>query len=347
MKKLILIAVGMLTALLGAELLLRLLPVPGGIALASASDAWQTRRLVPGGHTTMSFGWDLSHVTHGTINESGFPASFPYHDGARVGAVIGDSYVEGLSTEEQGRLSSLLAKATQRPGNSVYNFGISGASLPHYLGMARIIGPRYQLDWAALIITAPDFEEGFLSQEGLYHWSETPDLISYKPLDAKDPLTQLVSSSALYRYARMNLKFSVQSLFASGFENEGGSHGCPKSALSAEDNRLLNDWAHALPTALNLAPSKIVLAFDTDRNRYHYFTSNSPACISRDELARNKLAETARALGYQVIDTAPIFAAAWKRDHRPFDHAPLDRHWTDYTNKLVAEAIGDALGLQQ
>lgn len=344
MKKLILLILGIVTAVVGAEIALRILPVPGGVGAAEPDERWPTRRLIPGARTTMSFGWDLRHVTHGAINESGFPAPFPYRDGAKVGAVIGDSYVEGLSTTENGRLAPAIAATMGGKRDSVYNFGVSGTSLPHYLGMARIIGPRYRLDWATFIITDRDFEEGFAPQPGFYSWDKAPALIRYTPSTKHGLIEDLGRNSALYRYLRMNLKFSPQSLLSSGFPDiEGHKSGCPAVALSADDKALIDGWVAAMPTTLHLAPGRIVLTFDVDRTRYNNAAAPVSPCRSRDQLARQRLAETARAAGFRVVDTGPVFAAAFARDHRPFDHAPLDRHWTDYSNKLVAKAVAHAL----
>lgn len=344
MKKLIFLAGGALAALVAAEALLQALPVPDGIALAPPSPQWQTRRLEPGARTTMSFGWDLRHATHGTINASGFTAPFPYRDGAQVGAVIGDSYVEGLSTTENERLAPSIARSLGQPATAIYNFGVSGASLPHYLGLARIVGQRYRLQWASLVIISHDFEEGFAPQAGMYHWSETPALIAYTPSKSYGLTEKIGRRSALYRYVRMNLKFSLQSLFSSGFADEGGASGCPRATLSAQDGRLIDDWLTALPGALRLSPDRIVLTFDSDRTAYQQVGRKPSPCKTRDGLALARLKDEAKARGFRVVDTAPVFAAAWARDHRPFDHAPLDRHWTGYGNKLVAQAISNALG---
>lgn len=345
MKRASLIAAGILAMLLLAEVVLQLLPVPSGIFLADPSDRWQTRRLVPGARTTMSFGWDLMHVTHGTVNSDGFTAPFDYRDGARVGAVIGDSYVEGLSTAPGERLAPGIARALGQPEASVYNFGISGASLPHYLGLARIIGARYRPEWAAVVVTEQDFEEGFTPAEGLNHWSGQPSLIAYSPLEPHGAVTRIVRNSAVYRYVRMNLKFSLQSLFSSGF---GKPHGagpttCPPTQLSGADKVLLERWLAALSAALHLPPSKIVLVFDSNRKSYDTFSHAAPPCPTRDNLALRYLLDQSRQNGFASLDTAPLFAAAWQRDHQPFDHYPLDRHWTAYSNRLVARAVAAKL----
>lgn len=344
MKKLIFLATGALGALAVGEALLQALPVPDGIALAPPSPQWQTRRLEPGAHTTMSFGWDLRHPTHGTVNPDGFTAPFPYRNGAQVGAVIGDSYVEGLSTAEGERIAPSLAARLHRPASDVYNFGVSGASLPHYLGVARILGQRYRLQWATIVVVSHDFEEGFAPQAGMYRWSDTPALIDYTPSKSYGLAEKIGRRSALYRYVRMNLKFSLSSLLSSGFADGESGRGCPRVALSARDDRRIDDWLAALPGALRLASDRIVLTFDSDRTAYQQVGHAPSPCTTRDGLALDRLKRQAIAHGFRVVDTAPVFAAAWARDHRPFDHAPLDRHWTGYANKLVAQAVGNALG---
>lgn len=94
--------------------------------------------------------------------------------------------------------------------------------------------------------------------------------------------------------------------------------------------------------ALHLPAPRVALVFDSNRDRFNR-PGTGAGCPTRDLLARQWLAQDAARKGYAVVDAAPVFEKAWSRDHIPFDHWPLDRHWTSYTNKLVAESIADAL----
>jgi hypothetical protein len=309
-----------------AELVLRLLPVPGGMFAADPDPAWPVRRLVPGSPLTASFGWDLANAHHSRVNNLGYAAPFDYRDGAQVGVLIGDSYAEGLSNEVDERLQSFVADDLGLPRDRIYSLGTSGGSLAHYLGVAQLAGRRFRPQWATFLITARDFVEGFDHEPGFYHWATPPETIQLVPEVQRGSLAKAVRGLALSRYLRMNLKYSLSTLFSSGLQDTPKPV-CRTATLSDEDRRLLDGWVVRAAPALRLPPDKVVLVFDTDRT------------VLYDTLGRAYLADAARAAGYRVIDTGPIFAKAWTRDHVPFDRSPLDAHWSPYANKLVAAAV--------
>ena len=217
MTRIIQLIGGILLALFAAEVVLRLLPLPAGVLAAEPSRDWPVRRLVPNTDTTMSFGWNLANVQHGHINNAGFSSPFDYKDGASVGVVIGDSYIEGMSNPADGRFQAFLARDLGLNETDVYNFGMSGTSLPHYLGMARLAGQRYRPRWAVFLIVGNDFVEGFTPDAGFYHWAPAPDVIRLTPARPHGRLTDNLRDLALFRYARLNLKFSPSIILDSGF----------------------------------------------------------------------------------------------------------------------------------
>ena len=342
MTRIIQLIGGILLALLAAEVVLRLLPLPAGVLAAEPSGDWPARHMVPNTDTTMSFAWNLANVQHGHVNNAGFSSPFDYRDGASVGVVIGDSYIEGLSNPADGRFQAFLASDLGLPQDQVYNFGISGTSLPHYLGVARLVGQRYRPRWAVVLIVAEDFVEGYTPDAGLYSWAPAPDTIRLTPPRVHGGLGEHVRGSALFRYIRVNLKFSPSMLLASGFAKPVKPE-CHPARLSAADERLLSAWLSELPRALRLPPDKIVLAFDGDHGRLEGERPTESACPTRDWLARRRLAEQARASEFSVVEAGPLFAAAYARDHAALDRLPIDPHWTPYANKLVAGAAARAL----
>ena len=334
---------GLIAAVLLAELVLRALPIPAGIAAADPVPGWPAHRLVPNSRFTSSSGWALENVQRGTINNAGYIAPFDYRDGAHVGVVIGDSFVEGYMNPYPTMLQARLAHDLGLPADQVYNFGSSGASLPHYLGVARLAGARYQPRWAVVLVTKGDVVEGFGSAPGFFRWDDGPDLIRIVPERRRGRMAKMARDLAVLRYARGNLKLSAATLFASGFASERATR-CVPARLEAADRRLLARWLAALPTALSLPPQRVVLVFDGEHPApVAAAAAPPPACPDRDDVARAWLRREADAAGIRTVATAPIFAAAVARDHRPIDRAPLDGHWNPHGHALVAHAVALAL----
>ena len=86
--------------------------------------------------TRNSTGWHLGNVHHGSTNDYGYVSPFDYEGVTNGIAVFGDSYVESLMNEYEHSISGALARYLSSP-TPVMNFGISGASMPHYLGAHR------------------------------------------------------------------------------------------------------------------------------------------------------------------------------------------------------------------
>ncbi len=56
------------------------------------------------------------------------------------------------------------------------------------------------------------------------------------------------------------------------------------------------------------------------------------------QIMRDEFMARARARGYEVVDMAPIFKAAYERDQCRFDYA-MDGHWNGHAHELAAEAV--------
>src|SRR5260221_10501234 len=132
--------------LLVLEAVLHLAPTAKGLHRANPASAASSARLVRNQPYTFSMGWDLRHVVRGRTNSMGFISPHEYAGDKSAVALIGDSFAEGemLAWPESlaGRLDTLAAGRRK-----VFNFGLSGASLPHYLGIAREM--RAQFSFAA------------------------------------------------------------------------------------------------------------------------------------------------------------------------------------------------------
>jgi hypothetical protein len=322
-----------------------MLPIVGGVYRQNPSSAASSTRLVPHRDYTWSMGWDLRHVVHGRTNGMGFLSPYEYTADKRAVAMLGDSFVEAemLSYDESlaGRLDSVWGGRAH-----AFNFGQSGASLPHYLGMAREMAARFQFAAAIVVVTPDDYTEGFEAKEGMYSWGANPEreLIELVPAVSRSRLTQFVREMALVRYTRANLRLSPSRLLGAS-----KPPACSRQPLSASDRARLTAYVDALPRALRLDPGRIVMVFHVpvaevyervDRNRP---ARTAPDCADIDTLARAELEKLAASRSMQLIDVTRLLEDHYRVYRRPLDFRPVDAHWNGTATAVIAREIARLL----
>ncbi len=332
---------GLFAFLAGAEALLWLLPTPAGRVAADPDPSWPAHRSQPNRNYVHSLAWDLENAQRGRVNNFGYVAPFDYADGAEVGVVIGDSFIEGAMNPYQNMLQARLADGLAMPMSQIYNFGTPGAGLPHYLGVARLIGQRFRPKWAVVLVVEGDFAEGFSSGPGLFQWSDDGDFIRIIPEAQKSRWVKLFRESRLVNYLRGNLKFTPRALFTDGFRHDAIAD-CKPASLSKRDQLLLSKFVVDLPAALRLQPDHVVLAFDSDRQEI-YRGADGPRCANQDALAREWLKTAAAEAGLAVVDTRDLFLRSWRETGRKLDRMPIDDHWNSLAHKIVANAVANRI----
>lgn len=321
----------LIVALLLAECVLRLLPVSDSLLAADPYPARSARR-VAGQTYTWSLGWDMRHAITGKINSDGFVSPEAFDRNTPGLALLGDSFAEGLMLD-YGR--SLAGRIQQRTGSAmpVYNLGISGAGLPHYLGLADELREHFRFRRAVIVVNEGDFVEGFSAKPGLYHWNRNggADLVRLAP-----PRSgwghAVAASSALFRYLRYHLKLSLPQLRSDSPE-------CGRQTLSADDEQLIARYLEALPQTLGLNPGSIMLVFAGSTGHLHTLDEKRPQparCASRDRLALDRLRTLAGAAGFPVLDAERILNRHFRTHRRRLDLYPVDGHW----NALATEVLG-------
>ena len=321
---------------------LRLLPVIGGVHRADPQSPSASARAVAHRDYTSSMGWDMRHVVYGRTNGMGFLSPHEYTPARRAVALLGDSFVEAQMLRYD---ESLAGQLEARWGGRVhpYNFGMSGASLPHYLGMAREMGSQFTFDAAVVVITPGDYVEGFESQEGLYSWGEAAGegLVKLVPAARRSGIQQLVRELATVRYVRSNMKLTLSNILPAGRKT------CMPQPLSGQDKARLTKYIEALPEALRLSPGKVVLVFNAptrdvydvvDRNR----TASAP-CLDLDTNAIAYLRGLAKARGIKIVDAARVFENHYRVYRRQLDFSPVDGHWNGIGSGAIAAEIDATL----
>ena len=340
---------GIAGALLLLEGLLRLLPVIEGTYAAEPRASWPVHTMIPNSRYTYSKEWNLQNVHRGRINNFGYPAPFDYpsdragHAGGGV-AVFGDSYIEALMNEYPDTLQGSLNDYLQTP-QTVLHFGVAGAEMPDYLGVAPLVRDQFAPRWAVIVITAGDFTNGFRASPGYFEWdAKKSPPIRLVPEIHRSARARFLRTVALIRYVRGNLSIRPDEIIQlrRGAESVAAAGGkCRPEVLSSADEALLESYARALPAALGLPPGRIILVFDSDRRSLAAGAhAPKPArCPQRAVIANDRLREIATREGMRVIDSYPVFQRHVAAGLGPVDRSPSDAHWNAAAHRLMAREV--------
>ncbi len=321
------------------ELALWLLPVQDGIFSADSDVAWPVHHLVKNSELTFSSTWSLQDVVRGRTNNFGYVAPFDYERGQKAVVVLGDSYVESMMNPYEETLQAVLGRALG-PDVAALNFGISGASLPDYTGIASLVRRSFDPVWVVVLVTEGDYVQGFSPQPGHFLWSERPAGDSRLVADAqRSALTKTVRRLALVRYTRGNLRLTSAGLFHSRPSTHVAA--CVPETLSADDRDRIRSYVRALPRDYGISAQHVVIIVDSETKRHSLYDSRSvaPECPSRDAEALAMLAAEAERTGINVVDTGPIFEQHYRATGVRVDHSPADFHWNGVGHKLAAEGV--------
>ena len=191
-------------------------------------------------------------------------------------------------------------------------FGTVNAALPHYLGVAQLVRRYFSPQWAIIVIIAGDYVDGFAKEPGFYHWApdRTPPVEFVQEVN-RSATQKLLRTVAVARYVKANLNFRWSRAVRLHRETDVRPPACMAASLSEPDERLIGEYASALPAALGLPASHVILVFDSDRKAMYAGLSReaAEACPTRDVLARARLMSVARTAGLPVIDSDPDLQA--------------------------------------
>jgi hypothetical protein len=340
--------IGMIATLLLLEVSIRVAPVIAGTYAADPRAGWPAHTMIPNSSYTSSTGWNLQNVHHGRINNYGYASPHDYVPGRADVAVFGDSYIEAMMNDYRDTLAGSLNDYLE-PDLEVLSFGMSGAEMPDYLGTAGLVSREFSPDWAVFLITAGDFTRGFQASPGYFEWDATRSPpIRLVPEIHRSAVSKFMRTLGLVRYLRGNLSFQPGELIKlrRGADHVAGTASCVPEVLSKDDEALLDAYVRALPEALQLPASRVILVFDADRRSIYAGAKPGgvASCRNRAVLANERLALLARAAGMQVIDTEPLFRRHFEAGLGPLDRAPLDAHWNPAAHRLVAREVARIIG---
>lgn len=341
-RALLAIVAGLLLSILVAELILRALPVTMGLYRTQNHDAWPLYGY--GAHQRFSYSmtWQMLHPNRGTTNNYGQIAPFDYIPDSNPVVVIGDSFIEALMNHPEDTLQGQLGRMLN-PETPVYGLGFSGNSLAEYLAIARMTKSEFSPVAMVFLIIDNDIKESWTNRIGHRFFQIHQDnvLEGYIPLDAvslAQRIRQVVGDSALYRYVQVNLGLTLEGAIARRTQSQQTTSQAPSHEFEQMSRKSAEYFLTKLPTAAGLPADRLILVFDSDRERI-YDSSRAPRRGVDSPETQNYFKELAQKLGFKIVETDPLFAENYRFNHRKFDYTPTDRHWNGLAHRLVASAV--------
>lgn len=344
-------AIGLIVALVLAEIVFRFLPVNTGLRVQPVNAANPVQRFQPDSDYVFSRGGNFSIVNRGHVNNDGFVSDWDYDpngSGPLLG-IIGDSFVEALMVPFPDTLTGRLGDAL-RGRMRVYSFAASGSPLSQYLVYAGYARDTYHPDLLAVVVIGNDYDESMIeykSAPAFHYFKAGSDgqleltRVDYEPTF----LRRLLRNSSLLRYLITNAHVDQLlsgvvpwSITDPEFTPRGRSD--PASAHVVTSRRAVDEFLKRLPEAAGLPADRIMLIIDGIRPELYRSERLAEAEGSYLDLMRDYLIEEAGKAGFAVRDMQPVFIAHHAREGKPFEFA-TDGHWNALGHELAARAVLD------
>jgi hypothetical protein len=351
-KEFILLAFSLFLVLGFVEIFLRVTHLATEVALVQG-DPQLGFKFIPNQAGTFVVGRFGDDKARFQINSDGWNSTRDYrqdHAAAIRIAIIGDSYVEALNVQPTNAVAAVLEKAlSHRSEVEVYSFGISGASLSHYLAIMRYVRSRFSPDLYIVNIVHNDFHESLATADrAMFHglrragssYEEVPPTI-YQP----SLFRRIAGRSAMVRYLTMNLKVRFEPKDISRIHDLWGkTHRFAANIDAAKiDVRETKDLVNYIfKKYLQEAEGdrrKLVLVLDAPRQPiYEGMHPHTSLAFQYNKV----VAEVCRDLFLYCLDLTDPFWSNFQRNRRRFNSV-IDGHWNAYGHEVAAKAIEDFL----
>jgi hypothetical protein len=286
------------------------------------------------------------------INSDGWNATRDFSEKRDPGtvriAVIGDSYIEALNVPPEASIAALLeSHLSHRDKVEVYPFGVSGASLSHYLALMRYVRTRFSPDFYIVNIVHNDFEDSLPRVDRpVFHavrragdsYEEVPPK-EYHPILSR----RIIGHLAIVRYLHVNLKlngFGQLHNLRHDQQHQQFEANIDVSTIDVRDMRglvkyLLGKYLQEVDGDYK----RLMLMIDTSREPIYEGTH--PQTSSAFQY--NKLtAEVCHELSLHYLDLTDPFWQDFQQHKRRFNSV-LDGHWDAYGHEVAAKAIENFL----
>lgn len=349
--RLCLVAFGGFVFLLGAELLLRFLPVYSGFNLQPLNAENPYPHFRPNQTVQWSRDWNFNLANKLNVNNYGYINDQDYDPGADAPllAVIGDSYIEAAMVPYgqtvQGRLQETAGERAR-----VYSFSQSGAPLSLYLKWAEFARDEFSPDAYLFVVIGNDFDESLtMYRHRPVGWFYSPDdegnlnleMGGYEP----STLRRLARQSALVRYLvwNVNLEDRLTRMFTGNAEMSDEAFVGNVAAIVDDEvirwsKRAVDQFFVDLPEHTGVGPAEVLFILDGMRPDLYDAAALARAEESFVAEMRRYFLAKANALGYPAIDLQPRFVDHFAAKGEPFEY-PMDNHWNGLGHKIAAEAV--------
>lgn len=301
-------------------------------------EQFKTIRFIPFQSGVATRGIWGKQPAHWQINNEGWnsPQNYDTTDTRPLIAIIGDSYIEATQVDIERSYPSLLQKLL--PQYRVYQFGISGAPLSHYLQMSRYVRQQFRPQILIFNIVHNDFEKSFyqFSQKGKGYL--TLDSVSFHEI-----YTPFAQPSFLKKWARHS-KLACYIMRNTALNIKLAEMGTAKSQFAQNIDI----------AAAQAMKQKIHQATDLLLNKIKQENGSTDIIFVmdglRDEMYANQLKntqigwlnlmmkQTVASKGMKFIDLTNVFLTDYQQHKRRFE-TRIDNHWNEYGHQKVTEAV--------
>lgn len=263
-------------------------------------------------------------------------------------AVIGDSFVEAFQVPPRAAMPAVLERGFLRTNAvEVYSFGISGASLSHYLAIMRYVRNRFAPDLYIINIVHNDFLESLETADRAIFHSVRPAGDTYEEVRPKiyhpSAVRRIIGHSAIARYFFVNLKIRQKMRIKFRPIAVGGEYDDRQFEANIDvakiDVRTMKEVVEYLfkkyLQEVDEDREKLVLVIDSPRQPIYEETHPKTTAAFK----YNKLTtEICRDLLLYCLDLTDHFWSDFQQNRRRFNSV-IDGHWNAYGHEEVGKQI--------
>lgn len=332
-----LVLLGALACVLGLELLFHVLPVSTYTDTGYHIDP-KIVTYRPRHEFRVSWGWNLEGPIRHRANNLGFLSEKDFVPDPNAIALVGDSFVDASMLGPGDRIGDQLQRAVgSRP---VYAMGGPGSSLLDYAERMRFASEKLGVRDFVVVLEMGDIKQVYCGSGNIH--GPCLDRKSGEPRVETQPapstLKLVLRHSAFLQYLLGHLRFDPMSRLRKAVTfgeapADPAARGYFAGMTSADVDRIL---AIFFERTASFRKGRLVMVFDSNR-----------VAINRGESTtdpmRDHLIAQARALGAEVIDTAPVFRQHVESTGLHLEMSPHDTHWNPLATRLVADTVAATL----
>jgi hypothetical protein len=269
-------------------------------------------------------------------------------------AVIGDSYIEAFQVPPAAAMPAMLEKGLmrryERDNLEVYSFGISGASLSHYLAIMRYVRRKFQPDLYIINIIHNDFQDSLAAPErAIFHsvrgagdTFEEVQPQKYQP----SSIRRIVGVSAVARYLVVNLKLLekiptlAHTVYRGIIDDRQFEANINVSKMNLREMKGVVEYIlKKYLQEVDGDTKKLMFVIDAPRNPIYEGTHPK---TTRGFQYNELTAEVCHDLFLHCLDLTEPFWQDFQKNKRRFN-SEIDGHWNEYGHGIAAQQIEDFL----